>query len=472
MSLVSQIEEGMQISWGKQRLIVGVSGGPDSLALLHLLAQMTSSRRLLVAHLNHGLRPSADAEAEFVRITAEKWGIPCVIEKTDVANWARDQGLSLEEAGRNKRYQFFARLAAENNISLVAVGHHADDQVESILMHILRGSGLAGLRGMLPFGPMPGAPEVTLIRPFLQVDRAEIEEYCRQNDLRPLQDASNQDTTFFRNRLRHELIPILADYNPQIKGRLQHMAAVISADYQLLDQLVDKTWTELILEENDNWLSLDRAGWLALPLGMKRSLLRKAVWRLQPSLRDVSFQTIEQARLIVEEGPTGSQATLPGGLILTVEFDRLTLAADPNTIPLEYPQMAVDTLFPLPVPGQLSLANQWEIEATNADTISLDHVLATKDPWRVYVDVKDQPLMVRPRKPGERFQPLGMEGHSARVQDVMINRKIPGRARPLWPIVASPNHLIWLVGHHIDERAKTTAESRHIVQLRCSMKSI
>ncbi|RMG89444.1 MAG: tRNA lysidine(34) synthetase TilS, partial [Chloroflexi bacterium] len=180
-------------------IIVGVSGGPDSLALLHILHVLFPPAHLIVAHLHHGLRPTADRDAEFVRKTAESWGIPCYIEQISVVELARQEGLSLEEAGRMARFRYFTRLAREHAARVVVVAHQADDQAETVLMHILRGSGLTGLRGMLPLTHLPGASDLWLARPFLTISRAEIEAYCQQHHLQPIHDPTNQNVAFFRN---------------------------------------------------------------------------------------------------------------------------------------------------------------------------------------------------------------------------------------------------------------------------------
>ncbi len=448
-------------------LLIAVSGGPDSLALLHVLQGVFPAEHLVAAHLHHGWRAEADVEAEFVQETAVSWGIPCHIEKIDVAGLAHAHSLSLEEAGRKARYDFLARLAIQVGAKAVAVGHHADDQAETVLMHFLRGAGLAGLRGMLPVSSLPGEPELLLLRPFLATSRAAIEQYCKEHDLEPVFDASNQDTTFFRNRLRHELLPLLTDYNPQIKTRLQHMAAVVAADYALLDDLADEKYAALLIESGAEWLSLDRVGWLALPLSLRRAILRRAVRQLRADWRDVGFQPIEQARLVAEKNETGGQATLPGGLILTVDYGRLTIAADPDALPLDGPQMLKSTAVPLPIPGIVQLANGWEIEATVISNVDLAKIQANPDPWTAYVALGDNELLVRTKKIGERIRPLGMAGQSAKLKDVMINRKIPARLRDKWPIITTRSHLIWLVGHGIDERAKVITGNKDVVRLRC-----
>lgn len=474
LTLLDQIEADLRPTrLAHSKLVVGVSGGPDSLALLHALKELDRFEALVVGHLNHGLRPTADGEAQLVKNTAAAWDLSCYTEKVDAAELAHREGWSLEEAGRRARYRFLAQVATHVKAGMVAVAHNADDQAETVLMHILRGAGLAGLRGMLPITSVPGAPELALIRPFLRVNRVQILAYCRQHGLTPIEDISNRDTTFFRNRLRHELLPLLAEYNPQIKARLQHLATITTADYALLQELLQEAWDEILQEGGADWLRLDREGWLKLPLSLRRSTLRRAVEQLRPTERDVAFRPIEQARFVVEGGETGAKAMLPGGLVLTVTYDRFTIAADPQSVPTDLPQLPDEIPVTLPVPGQVSLAHGSTIEASLVDDVDLVQIERNRGPWQVFVDVADGELLqVRPRRPGERFRPLGMQGRSASVKEVMINRKIPARLRSRWPLVANQRHLVWLVGHHLDERARVTADSRRIIQLKCRLNDI
>ncbi len=448
------------------KLLIAVSGGPDSLVLLHILAAIFPPETLVVAHLNHGWRVEAAAEAEFVRDTAVSLNIPCHIEKTDVIGLARAEGLSLEEAGRQARYDFFARLARQVGARAIVVGHHADDQAETVLMHLLRGSGLAGLRGMLPVSPLSGADDLWLLRPLLTTTRDEIEEYCREHGLNPISDPTNQDVTYFRNRLRHELLPHLTDYNPQIAQRLQHLAMVTAADYELLAQLTQEKWAEIVHESGPDWVELDKAAWQALPLSVRRSTLRLAVRQLRSDLRDVGFQPIEQARRVAEKGDTGSQATLPGGVMLTVGYDQLTITAESGAAPTLLPQVVGDTAVPLPIPGRIKLANGWVLTAKILEDADLAQVMANPDPWQAFVAV-ERPLFLRTRQAGERMQPLGMSGQLGKLKEIMIDRKIPARLRSAWPLVVTESHPVWLVGHLVDERVRVTAVSAPVVHLQC-----
>ena len=449
------------------KLLIAVSGGPDSLALLHILAAIFPPANLVVAHLNHGWRAEAAAEAEFVRKTAVALHIPCHVEKSDVIGLARAGGLSLEEAGRKARYDFFARLARQVGARAIALGHHADDQAETVLLHLLRGSGLAGLRGMRPVSPLPGADDLWLVRPLLTTTRAEIDQFCREHGLDPIIDPSNEDTTYLRNRLRHELLPYLAGYNPQIKSALQHLAAVTAADYALLDTLTQTKWAAIVQESGPDWLALDREAWRALPLSLRRSTLRQAVQALRPDWNDVGFRSVEQARRVAEGRGAGGQATLPGGLTLTADYDRLTIATSPDDLPVKLPQLTGKTAVPLPLPGRVQLEHGWVLTATPVDAIDLTLVMQNLDPWQTFVDVGERPLFARPRRPGERMRPLGMADQTASLKEIMINRKIPARLRAAWPLVATPAQPVWLAGHVVDERARITAEAEGVIHLQC-----
>ncbi|GIK58949.1 MAG: tRNA(Ile)-lysidine synthase [Chloroflexota bacterium] len=450
------------------RLVVGVSGGPDSLALLFVLAEVLGAERVIAAHLNHSLRPEADEELLFVVKTAVTWHLPIVVDKVDVPALAQANGWSVEEAARHARYRFLAETAVQEATPFVAVAHHADDQAETVLLHLIRGSGLAGLRGMLPVSPLPGAPELTLLRPLLSVPRRDIEAYCAAHQLQPVYDQSNADTTYLRNRIRHELLPLLAQYNPQISVHLQQLAAITAADYALLAEWFQPFWQSMYVEQGDGWLALARARWRELPLSHRRLALRWAMLALRPSQTDISFQVVELARELVERGVTGSQMDLPGGLRLRLEYERILLVNDVADKSLPFgPQLPTAEAVELWIPGQMAMGGGWWLYAQEY-VGDMAVIAQNSDPWVAFVDVGErESLTMRPRLTGERFQPLGLHGRHATVKEVMINRKVAQGLRPLWPIVAHEEHLVWLVGHQVDERVRVTAVSARIIRLTC-----
>ncbi len=442
--------------------IIGVSGGADSLALLHALVNERADqpdRQLIVAHLNHGWRPEADDDAEFVRKTAVSFNLPVHIQKIDTAALAAEHGWTLEEAGRNARYRFFADLARQHNAPVVAVAHNADDQAETVLMRLLRGAGTAGLGGMSPVAPLPFSPELTLIRPLLTVSRADIEAYCRQHHLQPRVDASNADTRFLRNRIRHELLPMLAAYNPQIKSRLQQTAVIAAADYAFLSASADAIWEALDVRQGEGWLSFSLSAWRERPLAMRRLLLRRAAAAVQPLLPNAGFALFEQARLLAEKGQTGAMADLSADLRLQISYDRVQITDAAAVIPHRAPQLPTDAPIPILAAGSFEVGDGWEL-----------HVEQTKravvtGKWEMVTAVSP-PFFIRPRRAGERFQPFGLNGRSQSVKKGMINHKIEAHLRPRWPIIATADHIVWIAGCCQDERSRVPDNTDLIWHLR------
>ena len=452
------------------KLIIGVSGGVDSIALLHILKTIYQPNQLIVAHLDHQLRSSSAKDAQFVQEIAASWHIPCDVKKIDVAQLAGEQSLSLEEAGRLARYEYFGQLALREGARAVLVAHHADDQAETVLMHLLRGTGLSGLRGMLSVAPLLGADDCLLIRPFLHTTRAEIETYCQEHDLQHIQDASNNDTRFLRNRVRHELLPILADYSPQIFTRLQQLATTVAADYELLEMVTEESWTAVLHSHTPETIQLKLADWLTLPLALRRRTLRKAVQILNSSVGDIGLQTIEQAREVIEKKHTGAQAFLPGGLLLIMGYHLVTITANPHFVLTDLPQLLDEQPATLPVPGIVPLANGWQMTASFEENINWQQIQINQDAWTAYIDVGEtSELIVRGRLAGDRFQPLGMKGQTVKLKELMINRKIPAQFRKRWPLIVHQDQIVWVTGHHLAETVQVKPETSRVVKLQCQI---
>jgi len=464
-------------------VVVGVSGGPDSLCLLHLLRRLAPEYRVTLhaAHLEHGIRgEESEADARFISDLAQQWGLPITVEHADVPRLAEAEGLAIEEAARRARYGFLARVAVQIGASRIAVGHNADDQTETVLMHFLRGSGLAGLRGMLPLSPLGElrlgqalrdsslAAELRLIRPLLEVPRSAIEDYCRRNNLKPRFDRSNLDTTYYRNRLRWELLPILESYNPNIREVLRRTARVIAADYELLRRELERAWEQILRQESEEAIVFDLRGWRTLPLSLRRSTLREAIHRLRRSLRNINWVHVENARRVAERGETGAQATLPRHLMLTVGYEELLIAEEGYVPPVDWP--TVEAPFPLAVPGVTHLpGTDWQLRAQIIDRAHLpDTALQSAGRWQAFLDadVAGRDLILRPRRPEDRFQPLGMGGHSQRLRDFMINVKIPAAHRDRVPLLVAGERILWVCGWREDERARITPQTERVLHLR------
>jgi len=482
LAKVRQVIEQCGLLAGGGTVLVGVSGGPDSLCLLHVLNRLRQvyGIELHVAHLDHRIRGlEAKEDAAFVTKLAKEWGLPATIETRDVPQLARESKLAIEEAARQARYSFLAQVALAVGAKRIAVGHNADDQAETIVMHWLRGAGLAGLRGMLPQTDLGGMcleaawPDrsplhLQLIRPLLETPRAEIEAYCREHSLKPRFDRSNLDTTYYRNRLRHELIPYLESYNPNIRQVLRRSAQVISGDYSFLQAELERVWPTVVSLESGAAIAFDLERWRALSTSQQRSILREAVRRLRKSLRNVNWIHIENALLALRAKPAGTKVTLPQGLMLSIGYHDFTVADEGYVPQVDWPLLFVESL-PVAVPGVTELPDSsWCLEATVIERKDFsDGHLDNPNPWQAFLDyeVAGSGLVLRQRQPGDRFQPLGLGGHEKSLHTFMIDHKIPRSLRGLVPIVASPRHIVWVAGWRIDERAKITAETERVLHL-------
>src|SRR5512139_607599 len=275
-------------------IIAGISGGPDSLCLMGVLRK--AGYRIIVAHFNHKLRPDSDTDANTVEQTAARLNLASVIQSGDVRAFADAGKHSLEEAARILRYRFLMEQARHFHAQAVAVGHTADDQVETVLMHFIRGAGLAGLKGMNYRTIIKMFdPQIPIVRPLLDTWREETVVYCATNGFRPRHDPSNASLDFFRNRLRHLLIPTIETYNPRFREVLWRTSRSLAGDYEILSNLLDDVWKECTRKEHADYIAFDAGTLMKQPIGIQRSLVRRAMECLHADQADVSYSTLERA---------------------------------------------------------------------------------------------------------------------------------------------------------------------------------
>ncbi len=452
-------------------ILVGVSGGADSLALM--LGLNALGFELFVAHLDHALRPESPEEADFVKTLAVLFDIPFVYERVDVRGMAEEEGQSLEEAARKCRYQFLFKQARLHHAQAVAVAHHADDQVETVLMHIIRGAALPGLSGMAYRREMPVWDEkIPLVRPLLGIWREEIDAYVVGAGITPCNDLSNQDTTYFRNRLRHALIPELETYNPQIKQVLLRMAYVLSEENRFLTDLSEHTWKDCLISRSKERIELRRSVFLTLDKSLKRRIFRRAISFLQPDLRDVGFDVVERGLAFVLEPSESGKADLVARLNLVLVGDILILKKWDAALPDWGKPLLPTASFSSPLnPGDsITLTHGWQITAqlfpeVPDDMMKLVQKIDNDQIWLDF-DKLGMPLVVRGREEGELWQPLGMEGHSQKVSDFFINKKIPAHLRDFWPLVCSGAQIAWVVGLRPSEAFRVTKGTQRILEIK------
>jgi len=456
-------------------VVTGVSGGADSLVLLDGLNRL--GYPVIVAHLNHLIRPEGGREALQVEKLAAERGLPYAGKEFDVPAYASEHSQSIEEAARVIRYGFLFELASERGAQAVAVGHTADDQVETVLMHLLRGTGLAGLRGMeYATLPNPWSQRIPLIRPLLGIWRSEVLAYLNEHSLQPVEDISNLDVSYFRNRVRHELIPFLETYNPGIRRLLWRTSEVVKSDLSIIEQAIDSAWDKCLDETEAGSLSFRITDFREQIQGVQRHLLMRGIRHLRPGSGEIEFIVIERGARFAAGAQAGSQIDLVQGLSLFLEAGKLWLADREAEFPMQadWLQMDAGQAVNLALPGKVGLSPHWEIQASEAVSVSdLDNrFLNSADRYTIWVDA-DQlalPLFVRGRKRGDKISPLGMEGNTIKVSDLMINRKIPRRARDQWPLLCDQHGVIWVPGMHMCHRVRVRAGTKQVIRL--SMRTI
>jgi len=447
---------------GGEKLLVAVSGGPDSVCLLHILVKLQRELtiKLYIAHLNHQLRGAeSEADAGYVSDLAHQLGIPATIDKRDVKGYQAQQRLSLEEAAREVRYSFLAQVARSIGANRVAVGHTMDDHIETILMHLIRGTGTRGLRGLQPVTAwQSGSNSLTIVRPLLTVSHQEAEDYCHHHQLMPQLDASNLSLSPLRNRIRHQLLPLLESYNPRIAEALLRTGHITSDDIDFLDKEIVRLWDE-IAQEQERAIFLDKERFDQLPSALQRYLLRASAEKLLGSAKDIETRHIE-AMMSALNKPAGKKLNLPGGIIFSIEYNKYLLASDFNSLS---PFPILRDELQLKIPGETLLPG-WRIEAT---IINREQMSEKGEDFTAYFDLgkTGDKLLVRSRQPGDRFQPLGMS-QPKKLGEFMIDAKIPHAWRQQIPIVCSPQQILWVVGWRIDERVKVSDTTKQILCLK------
>jgi tRNA(Ile)-lysidine synthase len=467
-SCINTILQQIHLSGFTKPLLIGVSGGPDSLCLLDILHQ--SDYPLIIAHFNHKLRPEADSEASFVEKIAQAMEGVFVLGTADVAEFARENKLSIEEAARFLRYRFLFSQARLHGVAAVAVAHTADDQVETVVMHLLRGSGLSGLKGMSFVSlPNPWSQDIPLIRPMLSCWRAEILQYCQDHDLHPIQDESNRDITYSRNRLRHDLIPFLETYNPQVRKVLWRMAQTLAGDEEILGQMVAAVWDDCFIEQGSGYIALRRPVLLGQAKGMQRRLVRQGIDRLMPGLRDIDFDTIERAVHFITDPSHTANLSLTANVHLLLENDRIWIVLRDADLPdAAWPQIPIDMEMNLDVPGEVWLPKGWCLSAELIGRAELPPAYQdNQNTFQAWLSAEqlELPLRIRSRRNGDRYQPLGMPDKTVKLSDLMINVKLPRRVRSAWPVVCSKDAIIWIPGRPISHRVRISETTRKIVYL-------
>ena len=449
------------------RVLIGVSGGPDSVTLLNVLLSFKKrySLSFFIAHLNHMLRgKESDDDVNFVKNLAQKLDLPCEVKSCNLTKISRKEHLTLEEAARKYRYKFYLESAKKFRANKIALGHNADDQVETVLMRFLRGSGLEGLMGVPPV-------RGKIIRPLIECSRAEVEEYCKENKIEYRVDSSNKEVVYFRNKIRLELLPLLSKgYNKNIKDTMLRLRSIISEVSEYLHQETELLFKEVARRESPETVIIDLKKFTSLPLALKRRIIRKSIEVVKGNLYSISFKHNNEILKLTKYQLGEKEIYLPDNLMVKKIYNKLIIYKK-EISKEQTEEMPTHWEYDILIPGETeirSLGIKFEIKILDSADIKSSLYLAGKKSKGEFLEFIDYnkvklPLKLRNRRSGDRFYPLKMKGLK-KVKDFFIDNKIPKSHRDLIPIlVDNEDQIVWIIGMRLDDRVKINSDTKRLL---------
>jgi len=449
-------------------VIIGVSGGADSVCLLSIMYKL--GFQVVIAHFDHELRESSKDDLKFVKNLSRNLGLQFELGMADVKSYAIQERKSIEEAARILRYKFLIQTAQSYNSKFVVVAHNADDQVETVLMHFIRGSGLNGLIGMRPKTIIEEFhSDIFIIRPMLSVWRNEIEDYLRLNNLDFCFDETNLDSKFTRNKIRNDLIPLLSVMFPNIKNKVLNTANILMGDQDIIQSQVDQAWKNIVDESKPEIIRMMRDDFLSASLGIQRQLLRKAVFQILPSARDITFESINRGIEGIKSLQTGV-IELEKNLCVELTGDYFYIFNKSKSWVEQYfPQINNATIIEIDKYGIYEFSPGWFLVLSsctkfeypsgnkndNQNMIEFDHEI-----------IEQFPFYISKKCDGDRFTPFGFRKGSIKLSDFFINEKIPRSARENWPVLKDRNgNILWVLGLRSNNEYKKTSETTKVLKL-------
>ena len=472
--VLETIEKNDMLS-SNDKILVGVSGGPDSVTLLKILLSFQEEYNLsiYIAHLNHMLRgKESNRDAEFVRNLAQDLNLPCEVEACDLTKIAQKRKLTLEEAAREYRYMFYFKTAEKFGVDKIALGHNADDQVETVLMRFLRGSGLEGLMGIPPV-------RGKIIRPLIECSREEIEDYCQEHKIVYRIDSTNKEAIYFRNKIRLELLPLLAhEYNKNIKDVILRLRIIISEISEYLQQKTETIFKKIAALEDQGKVIINLEKLNSLPLVFKRRIIRKSIKVVIGDLNSISFAHSDEILRLIENHSGEKEIYLPHNLRIKKVYNQLIIYKN-KIFKLHHPAGA-STLwkYNLSVPGCTEIKPlDIKVETKILDFVDVKTSLYYNrekfgSKFAEFIDYNKvkYPLKLRNRRTGDRFYPLNMKGEK-KVKDFFIDNKLPKSKRDLIPIfVDRDDKIVWIVGMRLDDRVKITRDTKKVLHINLTTK--
>ncbi len=451
------------------RLLIAVSGGPDSVALLSLLSELAPSWKLdlRAVHINHGLRgEESEEDARFVVELCDRLGVKVTVEPAPLhARRGLGERRCLQESAREARYAAMRRIGEALGAGKIALGHTADDQAETVLMWMLRGAGAGGLGGIPPIR------EGVFVRPLLECRRAEILAYLRDQALAFREDSSNANPVYLRSRVRHELLPTLRRWNPAIVEVLRRQADILREEDRWLEERTTDHAARLTSALGQDAVVLDREGLLALPLALQRRVVRRLIRRVGGTARGPSFGAVSAVLERIARGASGSELTVQGitvGRVYeTIIFRPLGRDMAVGEFPESTGRWVPAAGIPMVVPSTLSWSPTGQLlRVSYRPAVDTDRSLrqtASRMTALLDMDRFTGDLRVRTWRPGDAFQPLGMGGRRKKLQDFFSDMKVPRAERHRVPLLATSEGILWVAGYRADHRFRVTRSTRRIL---------
>ncbi len=445
------------------KILLAVSGGPDSLCLLHLMSEIASELNITlhIVHVNHGLRPESKMEALFVKKEACRLRIPVTVCSVDVAALKQKGRFSAQDAARRARYAVIRKTARRIGASCIATAHHRDDRAETLLLRILHGGGLDGLAGISREREISAG--LMLVRPFFNISRKDIEQYCRMHKLRPVMDSSNEEYDhYLRNRVRLRLLPFLEkEFGCHIRLSLVKSADLLLMDRNLLYSFVENIYCDVVSSMDNGGVKIDLNKLMCFSSALQLRLLRMAMW--SSGIERASVTHSRQLLALANNSSPSARIFLPGGIKAVRRYAELMLERSDCVLP-PAPYDGIELI----VPGRTVLPDGMVIVAAVISASKASLPLTDRN--EAYFDwaLLEKPLIVRTRQPGDRMEPLGCGG-TRKIKDILIDRKVPLDRRGSIPLVLSGDAVVWLGGVEISHPFRVTSETKEILHLRLNL---
>lgn len=427
-------------------VVLGVSGGADSICMLKMLSELQDKLELslYVLHINHMIRgEEANEDAEFVEQTCIKFKVPRRVVNVDVPTIAEAQGLSLEEAGRYVRYDEFSKYAYEVGASKIAVAHNSNDNAETVLMNLARGTGIKGLGGIAPKRPLNEDEKngVEVIRPILCLSRKEIEDYLKRNKIEYRNDSTNDSTDYTRNKIRLEVMPLLENINDNAMQNITNASEELANTSEYVQKDVDEAYDEYVTEEKGK-LFLKDASFANDPIVLT-GVIRKMIENTAGKLKDITRIHVGDV-VGLKEKQVGKKVDLPYSIVAEREYDGISVYSETNRSKAPEDQKEIVISF--------------EEDGFGLDDI--EELTYTK--WLNYDKIDD--VVVRTRQKGD-YIVIDEEGNKKPLKKYFIDEKIPRRKRDKTLLVADGSHILWVVGHRISEDVKVTPDTKKVMKV-------